>query len=79
MCMEKREAIKIPLFRNIINKENMEKKQAYNELLNLKAELIGILNEQTKGILSERGKSHNSLFVYMNCLSYCIKTLLTNK
>ena len=24
MCMEKREAIKIPLFRNIINKKNMQ-------------------------------------------------------
>ena len=77
--MEKRETIKNPLFRNIINKETMDKKKNYNELLNLKAELIGILNEQTKGILSERGKAHNSLFVYINCLSYFIKTLLTNK
>lgn len=55
----------------------MNKKENYNKLLNLKAELITILNNNEKGLLNERGKAHNSLFVYMNCLSYCIKTLLT--
>lgn len=57
----------------------MDKKENYNKLLNLKAELITILNNNVKGILSERGKSHNAYFVYSNCLMYCIKTLLTNK
>jgi hypothetical protein len=55
----------------------MNKKKGYNELLNLKAELIGILNEQTEGILSERIKANHSLYIYYNCISYCIKTLLT--
>ena len=57
----------------------METKEKYNNLLNLKAELIGILNEQTEGILSERIKANNSLYIYLNCISYSIKTLLTNK
>lgn len=55
----------------------METKEKYNKLLNLKAELIGILNEQTKGILSERIKANHSLFIYYDCIGYCIKTLLT--
>jgi len=57
----------------------MDKKQNYNELLNLKAELININNENTKGILSERSKANNAYFIYLGGFMYCIKTLLTNK
>ena len=56
----------------------MNKKQNYNELLNLKAELINIQNENTKGLLSERSKANNAYFIYLNGFMYCIKTLLTN-
>ena len=57
----------------------MDKKQNYNQLLNLKAELININNENTKGLLSERSKANNAYFVYLNGFMYFIKTLLTNK
>jgi len=57
----------------------MNKKKNYNELLNLKAELININNENTKGILSERSKANNAYFIYLGGFMYCIKTLLTNK
>jgi hypothetical protein len=37
-----------------------------NELFNLKAELITIKNNSTKGKINERIKANNSLFVYSN-------------
>jgi len=79
LCIEKRENPKKTLFRNIINKEKMNKKKLYNELLNLKAELININNDNVKGLLSERTKANNSYFIYLGGFMYCIKTLLNNK
>ena len=49
-----------------------------HSLLNLKAELINALNSGTNGILSERIKANNALFVYSQ-LKPIIKAAILQK